>query len=34
VKEAPAGALPEANLADAVAKKKAAALMEKINDYF
>lgn len=34
VKESEAGALPESRLADEVAKKKAAALLEKINDYF
>ena len=34
VKEAPAGRLPGARLADEVAKLKAAALMEKIDDLF
>jgi len=34
VKDAPAGLLPRARLADEVAKLKAAALMEKINDLF
>jgi hypothetical protein len=30
----PAGILPEARLTDEAAKKKAAALLEKIDDYF
>jgi hypothetical protein len=34
VKGAESGALPNAKLADEVAKKKAATLMEKIDDYF
>lgn len=34
VAESEAGVLPESRLTDAVAKKKAAALLEKINDYF
>ena len=34
VKDSPAGLLPNARLADEVAKLKAAALMEKINDLF
>lgn len=34
VKDAPAGRLPKARLADEVAKLKAAALMEKIDDLF
>jgi len=34
VVEAPAGALPEARLTDEAAKKKAASLLEKIDDYF
>ncbi|MEK7388935.1 MAG: TRAP transporter TatT component family protein [Elusimicrobiota bacterium] len=34
VLESPAGLLPEARLSDEAAKKKAAALLEKIDDYF
>ena len=34
VREAPAGSLPQARLADEVAKLKAAALLEKANDLF
>ena len=34
VLESPSGALPEARLTDEAAKRKAAALMEKIDDYF
>lgn len=34
VVEAPAGVLPEARLTDEAAKKKAAGLLEKVDDYF
>lgn len=34
VQEAPAGALPRARLTDEVAKRRAAALLEKADDYF
>jgi hypothetical protein len=34
VQQSPAGRLPQARLADEVAKRKAAALMEKIDDLF
>ena len=34
VLESPAGVLPEARLTDEAAKRKAAAYLEKIDDYF